>query len=152
MARLRVIALCCVSFALGAFFMNASGPNVSRADSEAAKSSLLYELRTYTTNEGKLEDLHARFRDHTMRLFEKHGMKNIAYWTPTDPELKDNTLVYVIAHKSQEAADASWQAFGQDPEWQKVREASEKDGRILAKRPERLYLISTDYSPMKSAQ
>lgn len=149
MTKLRVIALCCGSFALGMLFMHGSGPSVTRADSNDKPTALLFELRTYTTNEGKLDDLHARFRDHTMRLFEKHGMQNIAYWTPTDPELKDNTLVYVIAHKSQEAADASWQAFGQDPEWQKVREESEKDGRILAKRPDRLYLLSTDYCPFQ---
>ena len=149
MAKLRVIALCCTTFVLGMVFVQYAGPSVSRADSQEKSAPLLFELRTYTTNEGKLDDLHARFRDHTMRLFEKHGMRNIAYWTPTDPELKDNTLVYVVAHKSQEAADASWQAFGQDPEWQKVRAESEKDGRILAKRPDRMYLVSTDYCPFE---
>ena len=69
----------------------------------------VFELRTYTTNKGKLPNLNARFRDHTVRLFEKHGMKSIGYWTPTD---KENTLVYVISHKSREAAKASWKAFG----------------------------------------
>ena len=104
----------------------------------------VFELRTYTTNKGKLPNLNARFRDHTVRLFEKHGMQSIGYWTPTD---KENTLVYVISHKSREAAKASWKAFGADPEWKKVAAESQQDGRILAKRPEAVYMISTDYSP-----
>ena len=105
----------------------------------------VFELRTYTTNKGKLPNLNARFRDHTVRLFEKHGMKSIGYWTPTD---KEETLVYVISHKSREAAKASWKAFGADPEWKKVAAESQKDGRILAKRPEAVYMTSTDYSPV----
>ena len=104
----------------------------------------VFELRTYTTNKGKLPNLNARFRDHTVRLFEKHGMKSIGYWTPTD---KENTLVYVISHKSREAAKASWKAFGADPEWKKVSAESQKDGRILAKGPEAVYMTLTDYSP-----
>lgn len=106
---------------------------------------LLYELRTYTTLEGRLPALHRRFADHTMKLFEKHGMKNVIYWVPAD---RDNTLVYVVAHKSREAADASWKAFISDPEWHAARDASEKDGKIVAK-VERQYLLATDYSPMK---
>ena len=104
----------------------------------------VFELRTYTTNKGKLPNLNSRFRDHTVRLFEKHGMKSIGYWTPTD---KEETLVYVISHKSREAAKASWKAFGADPEWKKVAAESQKDGRILAKRPEAVYMTATDYSP-----
>ena len=104
----------------------------------------VFELRTYTTNKGKLPNLNARFRDHTVRLFEKHGMKSIGYWTPTD---KEETLVYVISHKSREAAKASWKAFGADPEWKKVAAESQEDGRILAKRPEAVYMTATDYSP-----
>src|SRR4029077_3769387 len=76
------------------------------------KSTAVYELRVYHTYEGKLDDLLTRFREHTMRLFEKHGMKNIAYWTPTDDPLKGKTLFYVIAHPSREAATANWKAFG----------------------------------------
>src|SRR5206468_2123828 len=97
---------------------------------------------------GKLPALHARFRDHTLKLFEKHGMQNVIYWTPTDPEKSQNTLVYVISHESMDAAKASWDAFGKDPEWQKVRAESEKDGKIVAK-VERVYLMATDYSPHK---
>jgi hypothetical protein len=116
----------------------------------ATKKPLTYELRTYTTNEGKLPNLNARFRDHTMRIFAKHGMKNIAYFTPTDEKLQKNTLVYFIAHASLEAAGKSWKAFGRDPEWGKVARESQVDGPILIKGGvKRLYLAPTDYSPKK---
>jgi hypothetical protein len=119
---------------------------------EAAKSAapMLYEMRIYTTNEGKLSNLNARFRDHTLKLFEKHGIKNGLYGTPTDEKLTNNTLVYFIAHKDKAAADKSWAEFGKDPEWQKVRDASEKDGKILAPNGvKRVYLTPTEYSPRK---
>lgn len=106
----------------------------------------LYELRTYTAAPGKLPELHARFRDHTMKLFEKHGMKNEMYWVPTDEKLKDNTLVYIISHADADAAKKSWAAFGADPEWNAAKTASEKEGR-LATKAEFLYLTPTDYSP-----
>jgi NIPSNAP len=104
---------------------------------------LLYELRTYYTPEGKLDALNARFRNHTMKLFEKHGMTNVMYWTPTD---KPNTLIYVLAHKDQSAADASWKAFVEDPEWKKVAEETQRDGKLVDK-VERVYMHLTDYSP-----
>ena len=107
----------------------------------------VFELRTYTTNEGKLDNLNARFRDHTVRLFKKHGIESVGYWVPTDGEKSKNTLIYVIKHKSREAATASWQAFLADPEWRKVAAESQKDGQILAKRPESVYMQTTDYSP-----
>jgi hypothetical protein len=119
-----------------------------RADDAAkpkSEDTQVYELRTYTSVPGRLPALNARFRDHTMKLFEKHGMKNIAYWTPID---KPNTLVYVISHKSREAAEKSWKAFIDDPEWNKAKTESEKDGKIVEK-VEREYLTPTDYSPMK---
>jgi hypothetical protein len=113
-----------------------------------AQSNRVFELRTYTAPEGKLADLNKRFRDHTMRIFEKHGMTNIAYWTPQDSPLKENTLIYVISHKSREAAKASWAAFGADPEWKKVSAESQVNGRIVAK-VESVFMDATDYSPMK---
>lgn len=126
-----------------------SGTALFAADAEkAAKKgdeNPVYELRTYTTLPGRLPALHARFRDHTMKLFEKHGMKNVIYWTPDD---KPETLVYVISHKSKDAAKKSWDAFRNDPEWIKARDASEKDGKIVEK-VESVYLNTTDYSPMK---
>ena len=91
-------------------------------------SGPVYELRVYHTYEGKLDDLLRRFREHTVKLFEKHGIKNVAYWTPTDEPLKGKTLFYILAHPSREAAAANWKAFGDDPEWQSVREKSEANG------------------------
>lgn len=108
----------------------------------------VYELRTYTTHPGRLEALNRRFRDHTMQIFEKHGIKNEGYWIPVDEKLRENTLIYIISHASEEAAQKSWAAFRADPEWQKVRDASEADGKIVMK-VESVYMTKTDYSPAK---
>ena len=118
-----------------------------RADADKP-AALVYELRTYTTEEGRLPALHARFKDHTIRLFEKHGMKNVLYFTPVDSDGKsvDNKLVYLLAHKSQAAAKASFDAFRQDPEWIAARDASEKDGKIVAKLETQFFNL-TEYSP-----
>ena len=109
----------------------------------------VYELRTYTTLPGRLPALHKRFTDYTMKIFEKQGMRNGIYWVPTDDARKDNTLIYFLVHESQEAADRSWKAFQADPEWIKVRDASEADGKILAKAPDRVFMKVTDYSPSR---
>lgn len=109
----------------------------------------VYELRTYTTLPGRLPALNKRFADHTLKLFEKHGMRNEMYWTPTDAARKDDTLIYVISHDSQEAADKSWRDFQADPAWIKARDASEADGKILAKNPERVFMRLNAYSPGK---
>lgn len=108
----------------------------------------VFELRTYTCFEGKLPDLLARFRNHTMRIFEKHGMTNIAYWVPQDAPTSQNTLIYVIAHASREAAKKNWDDFRQDPEWQKVQKESEANGKIVSK-VESVFMHATDFSPMK---
>ncbi|MEK6239445.1 MAG: NIPSNAP family protein [Planctomycetales bacterium] len=110
-------------------------------------SADVYELRTYTTNEGKLDALNARFRDHTVGLFKKHGIESVGYWVPTDEPKSANTLIYVIKHKSRDAATASWKAFIADPAWKKVAKESQLDGKILAKRPESVYMDATDYTP-----
>ena len=110
------------------------------------KMTGVFELRTYTTLEGRLPNLNARFKNHTLKLFEKHGMKNVMYWTPTDEKTANNTLIYVIWHASPEAAKKSWDAFRNDPEWHKAREEAEKDGKIVAK-VEAVYMKTTDYSP-----
>lgn len=110
-------------------------------------SAEIYELRTYTTNEGKLDNLNARFRDHTIRLFNRHGMESVGYWVPTDEPLSQNTLIYVLKHESREAAAASWKAFGSDPEWKKVAKESQVDGAILSKSPDSVFMNSADYSP-----
>ncbi len=110
----------------------------------------VYELRTYTTNDGKLDDLNTRFRDHTVRLFKRHGMRSVGYWVPADEPQSKNTLVYILRHKSREAAKKSWKAFLADPDWRAAYKKSEADGRILAKRPESKYMNLTDYSPSSS--
>jgi hypothetical protein len=110
----------------------------------------LYELRIYQTNPGKLSDLHARFRDHTLKLFEKHGMENIIYWTLAEnfrDESKDNTLIYILAHKNKEAADASWKGFRDDPAWQAVVAKSEENGKLLAAPPVSVFMNPTDFHP-----
>jgi hypothetical protein len=109
-------------------------------------STMVYELRIYHTLDGKLDDLLARFRDHTMKLFEKHGIKNIAYWTPTDDPLKGKTLVYIISHPSREATAVNWKAFQDDPEWVSVRDKSEANGKIVEK-VDSTYMTMTDFSP-----
>jgi hypothetical protein len=114
----------------------------------AASATRVYELRIYHANPGKLDDLLARFRDHTMTIFERHQMHNVAYWTPTDEPLKGKTLYYIISHDSREAATANWRAFAADPEWQKVSAASEVNGKLV-ERLESTFLESTDFSPMK---
>lgn len=109
----------------------------------------VFELRTYTTNPGKLDALNARFRNHTNRLFEKHGITIIGFWTPTDQKAGAEKLIYILAFPSKEAAEKSWKAFRDDPEWKKVRAESEKDGKFLVKPPESVYMKPTDYSPLK---
>jgi hypothetical protein len=118
---------------------------------EKKMNTRIYELRTYTTQPGRLPALHKRFAEHTVKLFEKHGMKNGMYWTPTDDSrnaLKENVLVYFVSHDSQEAAEKSWKDFLADPDWIKVRDASEADGKINAK-VERVFMKLTDFSPVK---
>ena len=108
----------------------------------------VYELRTYHCNEGKLEALKARFRDHTIEIFKRHGIESIGYWVPQDPETSKNTLVYLIVHPSKEAAAKNWQAFRDDPEWKKVAADSEKDGKLTNK-IDSVYLNPTDFSALK---
>src|SRR5436309_6711139 len=112
--RVVLGAVVVLAVGLGAFWAGMS------MGQEKKMNTRVYELRTYTTLPGRLPALHKRFADHTMKLFEKHGIKNEMYWTPLDDERKDNTLIYLISHDSREAADKSWKAFGNDPEWQKV--------------------------------
>lgn len=116
--------------------------------SQADSKGRVYELRTYTAAEGKLGDLEARFRNHTLKLFEKHGMKNIVYLVPMDGPRAQNTLVYLLAHESREAATKSWSDFRNDPDWQKAQKASEVNGKLTTK-VESEFLTPADFSPMK---
>ena len=113
------------------------------AEEAGKEDTAVYELRTYTTHPGRLPALHKRFKDHTMGLFEKHGMTNVMYWTPVDQE---DTLIYVIKHESPEAAKKSWAGFRNDAEWKKVAKESEADGKIVMK-VQSVYMKATDYSP-----
>jgi NIPSNAP len=114
----------------------------------AAQHGRVFELRRYTCYEGKLPDLMARFRNHTMQIFKKHGMTSIAYWVPEDPPASQNTLIYILAHPSREAAKKNWEAFRSDPEWQKVQKESEANGKLVSK-VESVFMDPTNFSPLK---
>jgi hypothetical protein len=115
-------------------------------DNSMHTATTVYELRVYHAAPGKLGELLARFREHTVKLFEKHGMKNVAYWTPVDEPEKSNTLIYILQHPSREAAAANWKSFQDDPEWKSVHEKSEANGKLVEKL-ESTFLTLTDFSP-----
>jgi hypothetical protein len=137
-------AAAATAFVLG----TALGALVQSTIGHAQAGPRVFEIRTYTTHPGKLEALNARFRNHTLKLFEKHGMTNVGYWTPADAPLAENTLIYVVAHKSRDAAKTSWDAFRADPDWIKARTESEAAGPIVTK-IESVFMNATDYSPLK---
>ncbi len=114
----------------------------------AADSTRVFELRTYHCFPGKLDDLKKRFREHTMTIFERHGMTNVGYWDFQDEPDKSNTLIYMISHASREQAKANWAAFGADPEWKKVQADSELNGKLVQK-VDSQFLDPTDFSPLK---
>lgn len=115
---------------------------------QAQSSKRIFELRTYTAPEGKLGELQARFRNHTVRLFEKHGMTNVGYFVPQDAPTSQNTLIYVLAHKDRETAKQSWAAFGKDPEWVKARTESQVNGSLTTQVLS-VFMDPTDFSQMK---
>jgi NIPSNAP len=118
------------------------------AAGHAQSDRRVFEIRTYTAHDGKLDALNARFRDHTTRLFGRHGMTNVGYWTPVEGPLAGNTLIYILAFPDLEAAKKSWDSFRSDPEWKKVRAESEANGPIVSK-IDSVFLQPTDYSPVK---
>ena len=109
-------------------------------------STAVYELRIYHAAPGKLGELLARFRDHTIKLFDRHGIKSVAYWTPVEEPQKSNTLVYILQHPSREEAAANWKSFQDDPEWKSVRDKSELNGKLTDK-IDSTFLVLTDFSP-----
>jgi hypothetical protein len=121
---------------------------VAAPPASAQSPGPVYELRIYTTLQGKLPALLARFRDHTLKIFEKHGMENVGYWVPADAPRSQNTLYYILRHKSREAAAASWEAFRKDPDWLKARTESEVAGKIVD-HVESVFLSPTDFSKLK---
>ena len=120
---------------------------------ETAGDTPCYEMRTYTAAPNRLDALNARFRDHTLKLFERHGIANIGYWTPMkDQKGTDNTLIYLLSHKGTEAAAASFGTFGQDPDWVAARKASEEQAGGSLTIPNGVqsqFLRATDYSPLR---
>lgn len=122
-------------------------PDAAAQDKAPAR---LYEMRVYYAPPGKLDALHARFRDHTVRLFAKHGMTNVGYFVP-EGENKENKLVYFMSYPDKAARDASFKAFVADPEWKAAAAASEKDGKIVSK-VESVFLAATDYSPVPAVE
>jgi NIPSNAP protein len=140
-ASFAVLLCGLVGAAMAAALLSASS---TAAETEGGK---LYELRTYYVIEGRMPAMLKRFRDHTTKLFEKHGMENVGYWTPDGKE-GETKLIYIVAHRGPEAAQKSWKGFRDDPVWQKVRDESEKDGKIVEK-VESVYMKPTDFSKLK---
>ena len=145
MIKKNPVAAAALSLMVGIVIGMAFDP---RATGYAQPDKRVFEIRTYYTHPGKLDALNARFRNHTVKFFERHGMTNVGYWVPMDPPQSENTLIYIVAHKDREAAKKSWDAFRKDPEWLKVRTESEAQGPINTK-VESVFLTPTDYSPMK---
>ncbi len=147
MSRLLVASALLLAIATS---LTAGGLTAGTAEASATPvaADRVFEIRTYTTLPGRLDALNTRFREHTRRLFEKHGMTNIGYWTPQDTARSRNTLIYIVAHASREQAAKNWSDFVKDPEWQRVAAASEADGKIVAK-IESVFLNPTDYSAIK---
>ena len=138
---LVMTAVFLVGFSLGSVFQ-------SRGVVKAQGAGSVFELRTYTAPEGKLGDLQKRFRDHTRRIFNNHGMKSIGYWIPQDAPLSQNTLIYILQHPSRDAAKKNWADFQADPEWQKVSAESQVNGRIVSNVVS-VFMEATDYSPIR---
>jgi hypothetical protein len=143
MSNFRLVAATLTVFAVGF----AAGQWSDGLDAQA-QGRKVFELRTYTSPEGKLDDLVARFRNDTLRIFEKHGMENVGYWLPTDAPASSNTLIYILAHDSRDAATKSWAAFRDDAEWKAVAERTQANGPIVSK-VETVFLEATDFSPLK---
>ena len=138
----RVMILMALAALAGTF----CGTGANAADEKpAAKKERLFEMRTYHCPPGRLDALNARFRNHTNRLFQKHGIELVGYWMPID---KPDILVYVLAYPSRDAAVKSWAAFRADADWNAARTASEADGPIVQK-VDSVYMSPTDYSPIK---
>lgn len=126
----------------------AIGYRLGHTTAANAATSRVFEIRTYTAEQGKLDALHARFRDHTLAIFKKHNMNSVAYFAPTDEPRSKDTLTYILAFPSHDAATKAWADFRNDPEWQKVSKESEANGKLV-NHVESVFAEATDYSPMK---
>ncbi|MBI5084852.1 MAG: NIPSNAP family protein [Acidobacteria bacterium] len=135
-------------FTLAVAVLAATAGWIARGASVQAASKNIYEMRTYTCEPGRLPNLLARFRNHTTKLFEKHGITNVGYWVPAEGPTHENTLVYILAHKDRDAAKKSFDAFRADPEWIKVRTESEASGKIVTK-VDSVFMDPTDFSKLQ---
>jgi hypothetical protein len=142
MLRRNLFTLLAVSAAIGVGFQ------LGRSTTARAASNHVFEIRTYTAEPGKLEALQARFRDHTVDIFNKHGMTSVGYFAPSDDPLSKNTLIYILEFPSRDAAKKSWDAFRNDPDWQKVQKESEANGKLVTK-VDSVFAEPTDFSPLK---
>jgi hypothetical protein len=141
------LVLSLLILAAATFAGRAADDKKDKPDSKKVENRV-FELRTYHAAPGKLKALEARFRDHTIKLFEKHGMTIIGFWTDMNPKEGDDKLIYILAYPTKEAADKSWKEFGSDPDWTKVKQETEKDGKLVNK-VDSVYMNPTDYSPIK---
>jgi hypothetical protein len=144
--KISAFTFCLISMTSG--YAQTPAPEPSPSPSLKSSGRLL-ELRTYYANPGKLEDIHKRFRDHTMRIFAKHGMTVVGFWGPVyKKDGSEDRLVYMLSFKDRAERDAKWKEFGSDPEWQKVSKESEVNGKLLEK-VDSVFLYDTDYAPVK---
>jgi len=144
LSKTSIAFVVCAAFA-GGVAMHAL---MTPATTVHAAGNRVFEIRTYTTPPGKLDALKSRFRDHTIKVFNKYDMKSVGYWVPQDAPLKENTLIYILSHESREAAAKSWAAFRADADWVKAKAESEKEGALTTK-VESVFVDPTDFSPIK---
>ncbi len=147
MTNWRAIAVGIVTVWVGAGLAGLQSATTA-APAAVQASTRVFELRTYTANAGKFDAMKARFREHILPLFKKHNLTVVGFWTPADAPLSENTLIYILAHESREAAKKNWAAFSADPVRKQVWADTEKDGPINMK-VESVFMNPTDYSPLK---
>ncbi len=143
----------CMLLVIGALGV-AAACCAAESSSGCKQGERFFELRTYTTHPGKLDALHKRFREHTNRIFKKHGMQLVGFWTPVEGPESENTLIYILAFpassrtQGRQARDKAWEAFRNDPQWQKAFKESRADGPIV-KKVQSQFISPTDYSPIR---
>jgi NIPSNAP len=142
--KISIAVIAAASFAAGSL----ATVGFSHLQSVHAASDRVFELRVYHVLPGRLAALQARFRDHTIAIFKRHGMTSVGYWVPQDSPASENTLIYILAHPSRDTANQHWKEFRDDPEWQKVSKESEADGKIVEK-VDSTFMTPTDYSAIK---
>ena len=143
MAVMKTLHLICFFFGAAVMF----GLSTLRG-SNADPGHHVYELRLYHVNAGKMDELKARFRDHTDAIFKRHNMNSVGYWSPQDPPSSQNLVIYILEHPSREEAEKNWASFQADPEWQKVKAESEKNGSLVD-HIDRYFMDPTSFSALQ---